>query len=145
MVVRPALRESDFTRVRQLRLQRLTQMRDMPGALADRAFLKLLYGVHPYGHSPIGSEASLAAMTVDDVRAFHARAIRPSEATLIAVGDCDHDDIARLAAEVFADWVGGADDAATIAGASTSLRTPIAVVPRPAAPHSAPRLGHVPL
>ena len=27
---------------------------------------------HPYGHTPLGSERSLAAMTVDDVRAFHA-------------------------------------------------------------------------
>jgi zinc protease len=62
IVVRPALREEDFLRVRQLRLHRLTQIRDMPGAVADRAFLKLLYGAHPYGHSPIGSEASLAAM-----------------------------------------------------------------------------------
>ena len=32
------LREVDFARVRQLRLHRLTQMRDMPGAVADRAF-----------------------------------------------------------------------------------------------------------
>ena len=78
IVARPALREDDFARVRQLRLHRLTQLRDMPGAVADRAFLKLLYGAHPYGHSPIGSEPSLAAMTVDDVRAFHAAAIRPS-------------------------------------------------------------------
>ena len=102
IVVRPAIREADFARVRQLRLHRLTQMRDMPGAVADRAFLKLLYGAHPYGHSPIGSEASLAAMHVDDVRAFHARAIRPGVATLIAVGDCDHAAIVRLAAEAFA-------------------------------------------
>ena len=50
MVARPALREQDFLRVRQLRLHRLTQLRDMPGALADRVFLKLLYGAHPYGH-----------------------------------------------------------------------------------------------
>ena len=47
IVVRPALREEDFARVRQLRLHRLTQLRDMPGAVADRAFLKLLYGAHP--------------------------------------------------------------------------------------------------
>jgi zinc protease len=76
IVVRPALREATFARVRQLRLHRLTQLRDMPGAVADRAFLKLLYGAHPYGHSPIGSEASLAAMH-DDGRAprFHARRV----------------------------------------------------------------------
>src|SRR5436190_23652960 len=101
IVVRPALREEDFLRVRQLRLHRLTQIRDMPGAVADRAFLKLLYGAHPYGHSPIGSEATLAAMTIDDVRAFHARSIRPAVATLIAVGDCDHEGIVRLAADAF--------------------------------------------
>src|SRR3977135_4071402 len=71
IVVRPALREHDFMRVRQLRVHRLTQMRDMPGAVADRAFLKLVYGAHPYGHSPIGSEAALTSMTVDDVRVFH--------------------------------------------------------------------------
>ena len=107
MVVRPALREVDFARVRQLRLHRLTQMRDMPGAVADRAFLRLLYGSHPYGHSPIGTEAALASMTVDDVRAFHAAAIRPSVATLVAVGDCDHDEIVRMADDAFGDWSDG--------------------------------------
>src|SRR5262249_32046193 len=95
IVVRPSLRESDFARVRQLRLPRLPQLRDRPGALADRGFLRLLYGTHPYGHSPIGSEASLAAMTIDDVRAFHERVVRPPTATLIAVGDCEHEAIVR--------------------------------------------------
>ena len=107
VVVRPALRESDFDRVRQLRLHRLTQLRDVPGAVADRAFLKLLYGDHPYGHAPIGSESALTAMTVDDVRTFHASAIRPSAATLIAVGDCAHGEIARIASDAFGDWSTG--------------------------------------
>jgi zinc protease len=142
VVVRPALREDDFARVRQLRLHRLTQLRDMPGALADRAFLKLLYGSHPYGHSPIGSEASLATMTVDDVRAFHGRAIRPSAATLIAVGDCEHDEIVRLAGEAFADWT-GAGDAEVAAGDLAPQAPAITVVPRPRAPQSELRIGHV--
>jgi predicted Zn-dependent peptidase len=142
IVVRPALREHDFARVRQLRLHRLTQMRDMPGAVADRAFLKLLYGAHPYGHSPIGNETSLAAMHVDDVRAFHARAIRPSAATLIAVGDCDHDGIARLAAEAFGDW-DGASDADVSPGGALPQAARINVVPRPRAPQSELRIGQV--
>ncbi len=143
IIARPALRDSDFARVRQLRLHRLTQIRDMPGALADRAFLRLLYGEHPYGHSPIGSEAALASMTVDDVRGFHARTIRPSIATLIAVGDCDHAGIARLAAAAFADWRGDSEHDAGRANAPVPARTPLAVVPRPAAPQSELRIGHV--
>jgi zinc protease len=142
IVVRPSLREGDFARVRQLRLHRLTQLRDMPGALADRGFLRLLYGAHPYGHSPIGSEASLATMTIDDVRAFHTRVVRPQTATLIAVGDCQHDAIVRMVAEAFGDWTGEGDREVT-AVEPLPHGAPIAVVPRPKAPQSELRVGQV--
>jgi zinc protease len=143
IVVRPAIREHDFARVRQLRLHRLTQLRDMPGTVADRAFLKLLYGAHPYGHSPIGSEAALASMDVEDVRAFHVRAIRPTVATLIAVGDCEHTAIVQLATEAFADWggVGEEEEASTIAPLPHAPG--LNVVPRPRAPQSELRIGQV--
>ena len=117
-------------------------LRDMPGALADGAFLKLLYGPHPYGHSPIGSEASLEAMTAADVRAFHARSIRPAVTTLIAVGDCEHDAIVKLAAEAFADWTGDGDSEVA-AGEPVPQAPAITVVPRPRAPQSELRIGHV--
>jgi len=142
IVVRPALREEDFLRVRQLRLHRLTQIRDMPGAVADRAFLKLLYGAHPYGHSPIGNEASLAAMHVDDVRAFHERAIRPSVATLLAVGDCRHDAIVRLVTDSLGAWTG--DGGGEVPPAPALPRGPkLSIVPRPKAPQSELRIGQV--
>jgi predicted Zn-dependent peptidase len=142
IAARPSLLEADFLRVRQLRLHRLTQLRDMPGAVADRAFVRLLYGSHPYGHTPLGSERALSLMTVDDVRAFHAAALRPSEATLIAVGDCEHESILRLASEAFAGWDGTAP-----AGGSAAAGIPeparLNVVPRPGAPQSELRIGHV--
>jgi len=156
VVVRPALRDGDFARVRQLRLHRLMQLRDIPSAVADRAFLKLLYGTHPYGHAPIGSEAALREMTADDVRAFHASAIRPSVSTLIAVGDCAHDDVVRFAKAAFGDWdVNGArrlqpsgEDTDSLAlhsedAVSASLPTRLAVIARPRAPQSELRIGHV--
>jgi predicted Zn-dependent peptidase len=159
VIARPALREEDFARVRQLRLHRLMQLRDIPSAVADRAFLKLLYGTHPYGHAPIGREDALREISVEDVRAFHADAIRPSASTLIAVGDCEHDDIVRFAASAFGDW--GSDIAAgSVAqpfraadderlafepGESTAamLPTRLAVIDRPGAPQSELRIGHV--
>jgi len=142
MIVRPALRETDFSRVRQLRLHRLTQLRDMPGAVADRAFLQLVYGAHPYGHPPIGNEASLAGMSVDDVRRFHEHAIRPSAATLIAVGDCRHEEIVRFAAQAFTGWRDGAS-APVIADAELPSPARVNIVPRPKAPQSELRIGHV--
>lgn len=151
VVVRPSLREADFARVRQLRLHRLMQLRDIPSAVADRAFLKLLYGMHPYGHAPIGSETSLRAMTVDDVRAFHGAAIEPSASTLVAVGDCAHADIERFAASAFGSWTGAPASSPAVESlafepgeaAAAGLPARLAVVARPRAPQSELRIGHV--
>jgi zinc protease len=142
IVVRPALREDDFERVRRQRLNRLVQLRDMPGAIAERVFMRLLFGDAPYGHTPLGREASLNAMTVDDIRAFHQRTFRPGEATLVAVGDVDHDTMCRLAGAAFGSWDGGP---------STSVRDDVPlpvparlnIIARPGAPQSELRIGHV--
>jgi predicted Zn-dependent peptidase len=148
MVARPALTEADFTRVRQLRLHRLIQLRDLPGAVADRAFLRLLYGRHPYGHAPIGTEQALAALTVEDVRAFHAGLIRPDVAILVAVGACDHGRIERIAAEAFGGWKPAAAAAVADSGRTTddaprAISARLNIVPRPGAPQSELRIGQV--
>jgi len=142
VVARPALRDDDFARVRQLRLHRLTQLRDVPSAIADRAFVSLVYGRHPYGHTPIGSERTLTAVTADDVRGFHRRAVRPSAATLIAVGDCDHDAVRRSAEAAFGAWSDAGDE---VSPDDTPWPAPakLNVVPRPGAPQSELRIGHV--
>lgn len=142
LVVRPALREDDFLRVRQQRLHRLIQLRDMPGATAERAFAKLLYGSTPYGHTPLGNETSLGAMTIDDVRMFHQRTIRPEDTTLIAVGDCDHETIRSLAEKAFGEW---SARGAVEGGQTAPLPHPprLNIVPRPGAAQSELRIGHV--
>jgi zinc protease len=120
----------------------LTQLRDVPSSVADRAFFKLIYGEHPYGHTPIGTEQALAGLAPDDVRTFHARAIRPACSTLIAVGDCEHESIRRFAADAFAGWDGPAGDRD---GAVRSLprAARLNIVPRPGAPQSELRIGQV--
>ena len=142
IVARPALRGDDFDRVRQLRLHRLVQLRDAPSAVADRVFIKLVYGDHPYGHTPIGTEPALGGLRVEDVRAFHARGVRPELSTLIAVGDCHHDSIVSAAREAFGGWSG---EGASGEAVERALPHPgrINVVPRPGAPQSELRIGHV--
>ena len=149
MVMRPRFEQREFDRVRDLRLNRLLQLRDMPPALADRAFAQLLYRNHPYGHLPIGTEGSLRAMTVRDISAFHRRAFRPARSTVIAVGDA----LARRAG-------GGGASGPSRAGSRRRRRAPpdpetfaaagaaanrLALVHRPAAAQSELRIGHVAL
>jgi zinc protease len=142
MAVRPSLLDDDFGRVRDLRVHRLKQLRDVPGAVADRAFVRLLYGMHPYGHTPLGNERSLSELTVDDVRSFHRAIIRSGDATLFAVGDCDHDSIRRAASVAFAGWSGAPGrDVTPPAGLPTPPR--VNIVARPGASQSEVRIGHV--
>jgi zinc protease len=148
IVMRPSLREDDFTRVRQMRLDRLRQLRDLPPAVAERAFLRLLYRDHPYGHLPIGADAALRAMTLDDVRQFHARAYRPSRATLVVGGAMSHDDLRAVAERAFGEWREPAGDGAARVPASAVepsivSATRLAVVPRDGAAQSELRIGHL--
>lgn len=142
IVSRPSLHESDFERVRQLRLHRLAQLRDMPGAVADRAFVRLLYGAHPYGHTPLGTESALASLTVDDVHGFHKRMIRPADAVVVVAGDCDHASVEAFAAEAFQGWT-GAPDATGVPMPGLPNPPRLNVIARPGAPQSELRIGHV--
>src|SRR6185295_8351403 len=97
---------------------------------------------HPYGHTPLGSEKALKSLTIDDVRAFHRTVLRPSGATLIASGDCDHAALDRMARTAFAGWEGAADgDAPAVLDMPPPGR--LHIVPRPGAPQSELRIGHV--
>lgn len=142
VVARPALTDEDVDRVRQLRLHRLRQLRDVAGALADRAFLRLLYGDHPYGHTPVGSEHALASLNADDVRTFHVKTLAPDAATLIAVGDCEHRELEDLAASAFGPWNGTACEPGAAAPAPAQPPR-LAGIARPGAPQSELRMGHV--
>ena len=145
MVREPRLDERDFGRVRDLRVNRLVQIRDMPPALADRAFTELIYGAHPYGHLAIGSETSLQALTVDDVRQFHQAAYAPSSVTVIAAGDGSHDELAALVTSHFGDWTanGAAPDDAPALVMPPDPSTRLGLLTRTGAAQSELRMGHI--
>jgi predicted Zn-dependent peptidase len=143
---RPRFDAEDFERLRTIRRRRLSQMRDVPSALADRIFLETLFQGHPYGHLPIGTEAALDALELEQVRAFHAQAFVPSRATLILVGDLDHDQAVDLAERGFRAAVRTIGDD-TFAPAPPARNATLArhavVVHRPGAQQSELRIGRI--
>lgn len=146
MIVRPRLEQADFDRIRELRLNRLLQLRDLPPALADRAFAQLLYGSHPYGHLPSGTEESLRALALDDVASFHGRAYAPSRTTIIVAGDASHEQLAQLADDAFGSWqaaVGQPDGPDISAVPIPPSPERLALIDRPGAAQSELRIGHV--
>jgi predicted Zn-dependent peptidase len=147
ILLRPTLSEADFERVRQLRLDRLRQLRDLPPAVAERAFLGLIYGEHPYGHLPIGSDAGLRAASLSDVAALHAGTVLPSRATLIVAGALPHDELFTICGDAFGSWERGEGRPAAPAPAA-EVEPPVsaaqlAIVARESAAQSELRIGHL--
>lgn len=148
VVMQPGLREGDLARVRELRLNRLRELRSSASAVADRAFLAAAFGRHPYAHGTLGTSAAVSRVSIDDVRTFHAAAMRPSGATLILAGDVDPDAAHRAAERQLADWqprsaVAGAPVLPEIPATVTAGAPRVLVLDRPGAPQTEVRVGHV--
>lgn len=107
MLRRPRFAEADIERVRAQWLASIKQEKARPNALANRLLPPLMYGAgHPYAipFSGSGTEASIASLTVDDLKAFHADFVRPDNATLIVVGDTTIEAITPILEKHFGDW-----------------------------------------
>lgn len=148
MATEPNLADADFDRVRQLRLERLRQLRNLPSAIADRAFGQVVYQTHPYAQPGFGTAASLDLITIDDVRAFHGRMFQPEGTTLVVAGDRPVQDLLSLGEEVFGAWRVGPGPAADLrdrgrTAAPVQPGARLAVVDRPGAAQSELRIGGV--
>jgi zinc protease len=80
----PAFPDAVWQRDRQRLLAQLKESYTRPAYLTARAFSEAVYRSHPYGHE--GSEATLARISVADMRAFHARYISVCNARVSIVG-----------------------------------------------------------
>jgi predicted Zn-dependent peptidase len=147
LTVQPSLRQEDFDRIRQLRLDRLKQLKDSAPATAERTFLRLVYGSHPYGHLAIGADAALRALSLEHVRSFHAQRFQPTRATLVIAGALSHQQLLDVAAR-FSEWA--SESAPTSSPAPASMVMPpmqpgarLALVHREGAAQSELRLGHL--
>ena len=143
----PNLAPHDFVRIRDLRIERLRQMKDHASAVADRAFSRTLYDAHPYGHAGFGTEAALTIMAVEEVRALHAALIVPEGSTLVIVGNRPEEEMLDAATRIFGEWTAGPapiaiDRAAALAPPPAQPLARLGVVSRPGAAQSELRIGH---
>jgi zinc protease len=65
----------------------LRRSEEDPGTVAARTLRRLVFSTHPYGRAVEGTEASLGAITRDDVVAFHRAAYRPERTIVAVAGD----------------------------------------------------------
>ena len=110
VVLNPTFPQGDFERLQARRIVAIGQEKAQPRGLAGRVFPKLLYGEgHAYStpFSGSGSEASVAALTPEDLATFHKTWFKPNNGTLIVVGDVTPAELMPLLTGQFGDWHAG--------------------------------------
>lgn len=104
VVREPAFAQEELERERRRSLDQTRVSMRNPSFVTQRVGLRVLYGDAPYGAPPEGTPASLAALSRDDLVAYHRDWWRPDNATLVITGALDAESGFALAERLFGGW-----------------------------------------
>lgn len=101
VLAHPRFAQADFDREKNRTLLAIKQQGEDPGEIAEIAFMKALYGDHPYGHPPEGLKETVEPLTRDDLADFHKRAYTVKNGILVIVGDVKRAEAESIAENLF--------------------------------------------
>ncbi len=103
-IMRPALREADFTTEKQVILEEIQMYQDQPPFGMDDRCKALHFGKHPLGHSVLGTLESVGRLPVDAMREYFQQRYSPANIALVAAGQVDFDALVKLAEKQCGAW-----------------------------------------
>jgi len=111
MLLDPRFDEEAFSLAKQRTVNALQARAAQPNAIAGAVFGDLVYGDHILAQNALGTPPSVQAITLDDLRAFHARTLIPNLATVHVAGDVSSGVITRAMASLAQRWNSVSEDA----------------------------------
>ncbi|EKO3381654.1 insulinase family protein [Vibrio fluvialis] len=107
VLFKPGFRKEDFNRIKQQMIQGVVYQHQQPSWLASQATRQVLFGDSIFARASDGTEASIAALTLDDVKNFYRKYYTPHGAQIVVVGDIGKREV-RKQLQFFANWHGEA-------------------------------------
>jgi len=110
MMLNSTFPAESLERLRGRTLVNLAQQKDQPVAVGSQVFARVLYGNdHPYGQR--ATEATVKAITRDDIVAFQKSYYQPGRAIITVVGDVKASQVKSAVEKAFAAWPKGGSKA----------------------------------
>lgn len=139
-LLHPAFPQASLDRIKANAITGIQRQKEDPGYLASTVFGEIVYGSgHPYTRQR--TEASVSAITRNDLVAFYDKYVRPPNVRFVVVGDITPDSAVAKLTPHFGTWQPGASaqvDIPTPPGPST---TTVYLYDRPGSPQSVIRIG----
>jgi zinc protease len=142
IVRNPTFAQEELDRIRPQLLSSMQVSYDDPDYIADVVMDRLVYGFHPYGRPSSGTPQSAAAITRDDLVAFHKAHYVPSNAILAVVGDITAEDAFARVEKAFGAWAPAAPSVVSFPEPPDPTRR-VVVVDKPGAVQTEIRVGHI--
>jgi zinc protease len=143
VAMRPSFPAEEIERQRASRLASLLQQRENPTAVAAQVTAAALYGNrHPYGFSEIGTEASVKAITREDMQAFWKQNFVPNNTALVVAGDITMEQLRALAEKAFGSWQRGTPARPTLGEPATTAAR-VVIVDTPGSPQTQLRVAAI--
>ena len=144
MLLRPQLDEAEFEKLRERSINFIRAAKDTNlNALLPIYGQAFLFGAHPYGNPVSGSEASLAAISHEDVLDFYERQLGGDRLVIAVAGDFDTVTMARQLTAAFGDWRPAATDLPEVERATLQPGRRVLLVDKPGATQTYFWLGNV--
>ena len=143
VALHPAFALEEIELMRNDRLVNIAQQQDNPGVLAQREFLKALYGPeHPYGQLGIGTEEANRKIRRTDLCDFYSSKYLPQHSALVIVGDLEQSEAKTLGEQYFSEWSGNAAPISVPPAPEPTARR-IFIVDRPSSPQTQLLIGQL--
>jgi zinc protease len=130
-LLRPSFPAKEVDRRKTAILAAIRASEDSPGAVANRAFDKTLFGQAPYGHPAEGWAETVQKLTRKDILAYYDRFYRPSRGIITVVGDVKAPEIIAKLEQRLKDWRDQAESAAAAVAAAPPPAASTVVIEKP--------------
>lgn len=143
VLLHPSFPAEEVERWRRQTLNGLQVQQEDGGYLADASFERAVFEGHPYGLPDDGTPESVAALTRDDLTAFHREHYVPNQTILAVVGDVKAADAFARVERAFGGWPRGKEHEVPKVQEARRDKLRIVVIDMPDAVQSEVRMGQV--
>lgn len=144
MLIRPTLSEEEFLKEQQRSIAMIQAAKGSnPGALVGSYANAFLFGEHPYGNPPYGSEASLADISHDELVQHYENNFGGDRLIISVVGDFSIDAMRERLTEAFGTWDAAAAPLSPVDGAERESGRRVLLVDKPGATQTYFLIGNV--
>jgi predicted Zn-dependent peptidase len=134
ILLNPSFPQKEFDRLKTEHLNSIEQEKSQPFGMALRVLPSVIYGKgHAYGNPLYGTgyEATVKAITPQDVRKFYDTWLKPNNATLVVVGDVQMADLVSKLESRLAGWKKADVPKVTVAQVSASAGKKLYLLDKP--------------